>query len=128
MAKKLRHKKCSLPSGCNPDGSEIVDSKPTEIRAKAMAPVTMRQKMRQLWKEFDLKKMESNEFETLEDAGDFNVDNDQQKLSGYETDADLVHVLEALSDDIKELAGKASKVEPKAKQEPEGREMEENNV
>jgi hypothetical protein len=126
--KKLRFPKKGLPTGCHPNGSEIVDPKPTELRAKAIAPATMRQKMQQLWKEFDAKKAESKEFESLEDAGDFDVENDKLPLSGYETDADLVHVLDALGDDIKELAAKAANVEPKAEQEPVGREKEQNDV
>jgi hypothetical protein len=110
--KKLRFKKDSLPSGCNPDGSEICDSKPTELRAKMVAPVTMRQKMQSLWKEFNLKQKEAMEFETIEDAADFDVDNDVMPASGYETEGEFVHVYDALPDDIKEL-GEAN-MEPEA--------------
>ena len=48
MAKKVRFKKCKADV-CHKDGSEKLSSKPTELRAKINAPVTLRQKMSNLF-------------------------------------------------------------------------------
>lgn len=87
--KKLRFKKEDRCKGINSDGSEVCDSKPTELRAQLNAPVTMRQKMRNLWQEFRIKEQESNEFESIIDASDFDVDNDVMPSSPYESEGSL---------------------------------------
>lgn len=107
-SKKLRFKKDSLCSGLKSDGSEICDSKPTALRAKAMAPVTMRQKMKQLWSDFNVRQDEANSIETIQDAADFDVSNDEFPSSPYENEGSLKHVLEYVDEDIKEAAKLAS--------------------
>lgn len=86
--KKLRFPKVERRY-CNKDGSEIVDSKPTEIHAK-VNPVTLRDKMRSLWSEFRLKEQESGEFESIADAQDFDVERDVEPRSQYECEGDLL--------------------------------------
>jgi hypothetical protein len=91
--KKLRFPKADR-SVCHKDGSEKICSKPTELRAKIMAPVTLRDKMRGMWKEFREKEIRDNEYETLSDSQDFNVENDLPPRSPYEVEGELSDVLE----------------------------------
>lgn len=118
--KKIRFKKESLCSGLKSDGSEICDSKPTELHMKMTAPVTMRQKMKSLWKEFQLKQEESGQMESLEDAGDFDVNNDEFPKSPYETEGELKHALQYVDEDIKEAVRGANINEPPGEVEAEG--------
>lgn len=113
--KKLRFPKPLKNQEVRQDGSEIIDPKPTELRQRSEAPMTMRQKMHQMWKEFDLKNRESNEFESLQDAGDFDVDSDPMPLSGYETEMDLGQAINA---EVEELPVNDGKVSQKQKAEP----------
>jgi hypothetical protein len=107
--KKIRFKKDSLPSGLNKDGSEICDSKPTELHSKMHAPVTLRQKMKSLWKDFQQREQEANEIETIQDAADFEVSNEDMLVSQYEHSGSLKHVLDYIDDDLKEAAAQAAK-------------------
>jgi hypothetical protein len=93
--KKPRFPKKSICNGLNKDGSEVCDSKPTELRAAMAAPVTMKQKMRALWKEFRVKEQEAGEYESMADAQDFDVSNDDFPSSPYESEVDLADVLES---------------------------------
>jgi hypothetical protein len=99
--KKLRFPKAKRNLGINADGSEICDSKPTELRASMQAPVTMRQKMRQLWAEFREKEMESEQMESIQDAADFDVSNDDFLSSEYEVEGSLKHVLDYVDEEVK---------------------------
>ena len=93
MSRKLRFKK-SKKININKDGSEAVSSKPTELRAKINSPVTLRQKMTSMWKEFQIKEQERNEIETIIDAQDFDVSNDSQPVSPYEVENELADQLD----------------------------------
>jgi hypothetical protein len=92
MAKKLRFKK-EKKINIKKDGSEAVSSKPTELRAKLSSPVTLRQKMTSMWKEFQFKEKERQEIETIADASDFDISNETEQLSGYEVDSELSDAL-----------------------------------
>ena len=74
-------KKCRIKGSINPDGSEIVDGKPTKLHATIQAPATLRQKMRQYWQEFREREIHDNSYETLQDAEDFDIDNDAPSRS-----------------------------------------------
>lgn len=108
MAKKLRFPKKGLPSGLNKDGSEIVDSKPTELRASMEAPVTMRQKMRQLWEEFRVKEEEAQQQESISDAADFDVDNDEFCKSPYENEGSLSDAISQAPEEVEADASGAN--------------------
>lgn len=93
MAKKkvkIRFPKEKKPCLVKDDGSENLCSKPTELRAKIIAPVTLRQKMRQMWSEFKEQDELNNSQETLADSQDFDVDNDAFPKSAYEVEGDLL--------------------------------------
>lgn len=91
MAKKIRFKKSKEKDlGLNNDGSEKLSSKPTELRAKLNNPVSLRQKMKNLWTEFNEKQKDFAEQETLADSQDFDVENDSFGSSPYEVEGDLI--------------------------------------
>jgi hypothetical protein len=94
MKKKVRFKK-EKHVPCHKDGSEVICSKPTELRAKIIAPVTLRQKMQNLWSEFREKESERNSFESISDAQDFDVNDDEFPSSPYEVDGELLDSMEA---------------------------------
>lgn len=87
--KKCRFKKQCRLGDIKKDGSENISSKPTELRAKIIAPVTLRQKMNSMWKEFREKEEANLQIESLQDAQDFDVDNDVFPRSQYEVDHEL---------------------------------------
>ena len=87
--KKLRFPKADRLQHLKADGCENVSDKPTEIAARNLAPVSLREKMSNLWKEFREKEQEANQFESIIDAQDFDVSNDVQQKSGYEVDHEL---------------------------------------
>jgi hypothetical protein len=110
-SKKCRFKKEKKDAFLNEDGSEICDSKPTKLRQKVMAPVTMRQKMKQMWKDFAVREAERESIESIEDAADFDVSNDDFPRSQYETEGSLKHVLEYVDEDIKEAVAQQQHAE-----------------
>ena len=88
--KKPRFPKAKKPCLIKEDGSENLCSKPTELRAKISAPVTLRQKMRSMWKEFKEQEDLAKQEETFADSQDFDVDNDAFPKSAYEVEGDLL--------------------------------------
>lgn len=87
--KKLRFPKKDRLGHLKRDGSENVSSKPTELRAKINNPVSLREKMKQMWSEFRENEDRNNQFESNEDAQDFNVSNDEFPSSPYEISDEL---------------------------------------
>lgn len=113
--KKLRFPKVKKEKILNPDGSEFVSSKPTELRAKIIAPVTLRSKMQQMWKEFREKEEENNSEETLADSQDFDVNNDEFIQSPYEVEGDLLEKYDQdLQSHLEANPPQADKSEPEA--------------
>ncbi len=88
MAKKLRFPK-EKKLVCNKDGSEIIDSKPLEIKVGLSQPVSLRDKMKQLWAEFKEKDDAANQYESIQDSMDFDVDKNAQVQTAYEVEGDL---------------------------------------
>lgn len=89
--KKVRFKKEKVIN-INKDGSEKISSKPTKIHGKT-APVSLRQKMKSLWAEFNEKQKDASEVESIADAQDFDVSNDAELKSPYEVDGELEDAL-----------------------------------
>jgi hypothetical protein len=92
MGKKQRFKKvkeCVVKK----DGSENLCSKPTEIRSRIAAPVTLREKMKKLWEEFRIKEEENAAIESLIDAQDFSVEGDDLPSTPYETEGEIMDYL-----------------------------------
>ena len=100
MAKSVRFKKEKV-SRIKKDGSEKLSSKPTELRAKLNAPVTLREKMKSLWSEFRVKEEEKNSSESLLDASDFELDDGNLPRTPYECEGNLADSLyDSLQDNI----------------------------
>jgi hypothetical protein len=91
--KKLRFPKADR-SVCHKDGSEKICSKPTELRAKLNAPVTLRQKMQSLWKEFREREEDFRSQESIQDAQDFDIDEGNLPPTPYECEGEMVDHLE----------------------------------
>lgn len=128
--KKLRFPKKSLPTGLDKCGAEICDSKPTELRAKIIAPVTLRQKMKELWKDFSHRQEEANSIESIQDAADFDVSNDDFPISQYETEGSLKHVLDYVDEEVKAAVSAQQELDAesiKAEGEPKGEQNEANS-
>jgi hypothetical protein len=103
--KKLRFPKADRLGHIKKDGSENVSSKPTELRAKIQAPVSLREKMKSLWAEFREKEIADSEQESNADAQDFDVSNDDFPSSPYEIAEnleDLIGIAESQLSDLKE--------------------------
>jgi hypothetical protein len=115
--KKVRFPKKSLCSGLKPDGSEICDPKPSELRVEMSAPVTMRQKMRQLWEEFRIKDDMAREVESLADAADFDVSNDENLSSPYESEGSLDDAINQAPEELPQVPEKEEASQPEAKEE-----------
>jgi hypothetical protein len=86
VKKKLRYPKKNRKQFLDKNGAEVHTSKPTKIHSKIKAPMTLRTKMTQMWKEFAIKQEETNSEETLQDASDFDVENDVFPTSPYEVE------------------------------------------
>jgi len=117
--KKLRFAKKSRLDGIKADGSENVSSKPTELRRAIKNPITLRQKMSNLWNEFKIRDAESGP-ETMADAQDFDVDNDGYVASPYEVEHELAD--QFAYEDSQEPAGASA--EPKSKGNPKSNDSE----
>lgn len=89
--KKVRFKKEKVIN-INKDGSEKISGKPTKIHGKS-APVSLRQKMKSLWQEFNEKQKDSSEIESIADAQDFDVSREEELRSPYEVDGELEDAL-----------------------------------
>ena len=121
MAKKLRHKK-ECRKGCiNADGSENISSKPTELRAKLIAPVTLRQKMQSLWAEFRQREEENSQLESIQDAQDFDVDADVQLKSPYESEGELLDNVDAIAQQSETPAAKSEDKKLDKKEDKDGK-------
>jgi hypothetical protein len=104
--KKLRFPKENRLGHLNKDGSEKLCSKPTELRASIVAPLTLRQKMQSMWKELREKDEFQNSVESLADAQDFDIDNSKYIGSPYEVEGELSEELAHAEAD--EIASKQS--------------------
>ena len=121
MAKKIRFQKSKEKDlGLNKDGSEKLSSKPTELRANLNNPVSLRQKMKNLWMEFNQKQSDFAEQESLADSQDFDVENDVFGSSPYEVEGDLMDAVansqefvahEAVAEEKKEVNNEVSSEE-----------------
>lgn len=105
---KTRFEKKSRKDWVKKDGSEAVSSKPSELRAKIIAPTTLRQKMNNLWNEFRMKEAERDSVESLADAVDFDVDNDEFLKSPYESEGSFYDTIDESRDDISSLTRQES--------------------
>lgn len=123
MAKKIkkpRHPKACRLGAVNPDGSEKLCSKPTELRAKIIAPISLRQKMQSLWKEFREKEINDNELETIQDSQDFDIESNQLPRTPYETEGELDYN-ELLPDQQLEESSNNEQVQPAEKENHDGK-------
>jgi hypothetical protein len=96
MAKKLRFpKKCRLKDVVDlKTGSELVSDKPTQLRATLVKPATLREKMTTLWKEMRERQEYEDSEETLADAQDFDVSNEEIWHSPYECEGEVHELME----------------------------------
>jgi hypothetical protein len=92
----------------NKDGSEKPHGKPNKIHIDAK-PVSMRQKMRNLWAEFRQKELEAGQYESNADAADFEVDNDEFPRSPYEHEEALSDAIENAPEELKASEGDQQK-------------------
>jgi hypothetical protein len=126
MAKKLRFKKACRLGHLKKDGSENLCSKPTELRANFTAPKTLRQKIRDGWKEFREQELENSSEETLEDAQDFNISNEIAPSSPYEVEGEMGDLLDQQEAAALEAQSKADEAAAKSQKIKEKENAEEN--